>query len=89
MKFNWKVRFKNRVFWLAVIPSILLIAQVISGIFGFDIAVDAIGEQAALLVNSIFSFLFIIGLVNDPTTDGLEDSEQAMTYSEPRRKYVE
>lgn len=89
MKFNWKIRMKNKIFWLTIIPAFLLVVQVISGIFGFEIAVDAIGEQAALLVNSIFSLLFIVGIANDPTTEGLEDSKQAMDYEEPRKRYVE
>lgn len=85
MKINWKVRIKNKIFWLTVIPSILLVIQVIGSILGFDFAVDVVGEKAALLVNSVFSLLFILGLVNDPTTEGLEDSKQSLDYEEPKK----
>lgn len=84
MKINWKVRIKNKIFWLTAIPALLLVIQVIGSIFGADIAVDAIGEKFALLVNSVFSLLFILGLVNDPTTEGIQDSKKALTYDEPK-----
>ncbi|MDY5974640.1 phage holin [Streptococcus hyovaginalis] len=34
--------------------------------------------------NTIMAILTLIGAVNDPTTKGLTDSENAMTYDEPK-----
>lgn len=38
---NWKVRLKNKLFWLAIIPALLLLAQVVAGLFGFTLELEA------------------------------------------------
>lgn len=86
MKINWKVRIKNKNFWLTVIPAFLLFLQVALGIFGIDLDFGDIGNKLIALVNAAFGFLTILGIVNDPTTEGMEDSELAMTYEEPKPK---
>jgi len=35
------------------------------------------------VVNALFTVLAIIGVVNDPTTNGLSDSVRAMGYDKP------
>lgn len=87
MKINWKVRIKNKNFWLTVIPAFLLFLQVALGIFGIDLDFGDIGNKLIALVNAAFGFLTILGIVNDPTTEGMEDSELAMTYEEPKPKH--
>lgn len=84
MKINWKVRFKNKNFWLTIIPAILLLAQVIMGLFGVKIDVGDVGNKLIDVVNSIFAVLALLGIVTDPTTKGISDSEQAMTYTKPK-----
>lgn len=84
MKINWKVRLKNKNFWLTVIPAILLLAQVILAVFGVRIDVGEIGNKLIDIVNSVFAVLAILGIVTDPTTAGISDSEQAMTYTKPK-----
>lgn len=84
MKINWKVRLYNKMFWLAIIPAILLVAQIVTGWFGVNLAADLIGQEATKLVNAVFAVLVILGVVNDPTTERLSDSEQARTYKKPR-----
>ncbi|MBD7984395.1 phage holin [Sporosarcina sp. Sa2YVA2] len=86
MKINWKVRIKNKMFWLAMVPAFLLVAQIVSGWFGYELAADLIGEEAANFINAVFGLLVIIGVVVDPTTDGVDDSDQAMRYQEPKKK---
>ncbi|MDW0113754.1 phage holin [Sporosarcina saromensis] len=86
MKINWKVRLKNKYFWLAMVPAFLLVAQIVTGWFGYELAANAIGDEAANFINAVFALLVILGVVVDPTTDGMEDSEQAMRYKEPKRK---
>ena len=34
---NWKVRIRNKNFWLALIPAVLLLVQVVAAVFGFTI----------------------------------------------------
>ncbi|CUL63390.1 conserved exported hypothetical protein [Listeria monocytogenes] len=75
MKVNWKVRMKSKVFWVSVIPLILVLAQQLLGWFGVTIPVDTINKQALDFVNSVFLLLGVLGVVNDPTTQGTSDSE--------------
>ena len=85
MAINWKVRVKNKMFWLALIPAILLVVQVIAAPFGYDFDFVVLNQQLAAIINSVFALLVIIGIPVDMTTDGFGDSEQALTYTEPRK----
>ena len=84
MKINWKVRIKNKVFWLALIPALLLLAQVVAAVFGIDLNLDALGDKLLAVVNALFAVLTILGVVTDPTTAGISDSRQAMEYDKPK-----
>ena len=79
---NWKVRVKNKAFWVALIPAILLLVQVVAGVFGYTLD---LGNKLLEVVNALFAVLAILGIVTDPTTAGVSDSEQAMTYTEPKK----
>ncbi len=83
---NWIVRFKNKAFWIALIPAILLLVQVVAAVFGFTLDLGDLGNKLLDVVNALFAVLTILGIVVDPTTAGTGDSEQAMTYTEPKRK---
>lgn len=85
MKINWTVRLKNKTFWLAIIPALLLLAQQICGLFGFSLDVSGISEQLVSIVGTAFAVLALLGVVNDPTTATLSDSTQAMTYDKPKQ----
>lgn len=84
MKINWKVRIKNKVFWLALVPAVLLLIQVVAAVFGIDLNLDALGDKLLAVVNALFAVLTILGVVTDPTTAGVSDSKQAMEYDKPR-----
>lgn len=84
MKINWKVRIKNKVFWLALVPAVLLLIQVVAAVFGIDLNLDALGDKLLAVVNALFAVLTILGIVTDPTTAGVSDSKQAMEYEKPR-----
>lgn len=84
MKINWKVRIKNKNFWLTVIPAFLLLVQVVLAVFGVTIDIGEIGNKLIAVVNAAFGVLAILGIVTDPTTKGVSDSEQAMTYDKPK-----
>lgn len=87
MKINWRVRAKNKTFWLTVIPAVLLIVQIITGWFNYDFAADIVGDEAARLVNAVFAVLVILGIVVDPTVDGIRDSTQARRYLTPKKEH--
>lgn len=81
MKINWKIRFKNKVFLSA------LFALVVSFVFDllamFDVF-PAISESMVMqLANIVLMILAGIGVISDPTTAGMNDSERALAYSEP------
>lgn len=82
---NWKVRFANKNFWLEAIPALLLLIQVVLNVFGVQFDFGDIGNKLLAVVNAVFGFLTILGVVTDPTTHGIGDSERAMTYDTPYR----
>lgn len=86
MKINWKVRVKNKIFWLAIVPALLMLVQVVASVFGFELNLGAIGDKLIALVNAVFSVLAILGVVADPTTAGMSDSTQAMSYEKPKEE---
>ena len=81
---NWKVRIRNRNFWLALIPAVLLLAQSVAAALGFRLQLGDLGDKLLAIVNNLFALLAILGIVNDPTTAGISDSENAMTYKTPK-----
>lgn len=85
MKINWLVRVKNKAFWVALIPTILLLAQQVCGMFGVDIKIANLQDNLLSIVGTLFTLLAILGIVVDPTTDGISDSNLAMTYEEPKK----
>ena len=84
MKINWMVRAKNKAFWVALIPAVLLLIQGIAAVFGYTINMGELGDKLIAVVNALFVVLSILGIVADPTTKGIADSEQALTYKEPK-----
>lgn len=81
---NWQVRIKNKAFWLSLIPAVLLLVQVIAAVFGFELDLGDIGNKLLDAVNALFAVLAILGIVTDPTTAGVGDSAQALTYDKPK-----
>lgn len=77
-KINWMVRFKSKAFWLALIPALFLLIQAIGAPFGYDWDFVILNQQLAAVVNAAFAVLAIVGVVADPTTDGLTDSERVL-----------
>lgn len=81
---NWVVRIKNKNFWLAFIPAVLLLVQTVAAVFGYSLDFGDLGNRLVAVVNAVFGVLVILGVVNDPTTAGMSDSKQARTYSSPK-----
>lgn len=81
---NWRVRFKNKNFWLSFIPAILLLVQVTANVFGYNFDFGDLGNKLIAVVNAVFVVLSLLGVVTDPTTAGVSDSERALTYTQPK-----
>lgn len=82
---NWKVRIRNKQFWLAIIPALLILIQMIAAVFGATLDFEQLSGKLIAVVNAAFTVLAILGIVTDPTTDGISDSKQAMTYDTPKK----
>lgn len=81
---NWIVRLKNRNFWIALIPAVLLLVQAVAAVFGYSLDLGEIGNRMIAVVNAVFGVLVVLGVVNDPTTAGISDSKQARGYNFPK-----
>lgn len=81
---NWKVRLKNKSFWIALIPALLLLIQAVAYVFGFSLDLSEMGDKLLAVVNALFAVLALLGIVTDPTTAGVSDSAQALTYEKPK-----
>lgn len=80
---NWKVRIKNKAFWVAIIPALALVAQAVAALFGYTLDLSTTVGKVLAVVDAVFAVLVILGVVNDPTTAGISDSERAKGYEEP------
>lgn len=82
MNINWKVRIKNPVFWITVIPAVVTCVYTVLGALGI---VPALTENMVLdIMTVVITALTALGVLVDPTTKGLSDSHMAMTYKAPR-----
>ena len=81
MKINWKVRFKNKV-WLGSFLS-LVIGFIYSLLALFDVFPAVTQNLVVQLLNQLLTFLGLIGVIVDPTTAGVGDSDRAMGYEDP------
>ena len=71
LKINFLARAKNKLFWMTLIPALFLLVE--------------LQGRVVAAVDALFAVLVILGVVVDPTTEGLGDSAQAMTYTEPKK----
>ena len=79
---NWKVRFKNRTFLAALLALVVTFVYDLLAIVGI---VPSVEESVVMsLINTVLTLLVGVGVLVDPTTHGLGDSEQAMTYEQPK-----
>ena len=78
MKINWKARLKNKAFLITFITLIIAFVYQVLGMFDVvpSISEDSLVNFLTILIN----ILATLGVVVDPTTDGIKDSDRAMTY---------
>lgn len=85
---NWSVRLRNKTWVIAFVSQIMIVAQmVLEGMNMLGWTSLSLSEQVQnevlMLINGIFIILSMLGIVQDPTTKGINDSERAMTYKDP------
>ncbi len=83
---NWKVRVLNKTFWITLVPALALLLQTFLAVFGVKLELGDTTDKLLVFINALFAVLMIVGIVNDPTTSGISDSERAMTYETPNNQ---
>lgn len=79
---NWKLRLQNKTTLTAIILAAVALVYQVLGMFG---VVPSISEsQIVEVVGMGINLLCLLGIVTDPTTKGVGDSDQALTYDKPR-----
>lgn len=73
-RIDWKARLRNKAFWLAMIPALFLLLQRIGTLLGVEINFELVGQQIKGIAEAAFSLLIILGIVVDPSTEGVTDS---------------
>lgn len=89
MKINWSVRLKSKKFWLTAVPAALLLAQTVAVPFGYNFDIAKIGTELTAVINAVFALLAVLGVVIDPTTAGVGDSETAMNNEIKSKKQLQ
>ncbi len=77
-KINWMVRIQNKAFWLSLIPAVLLLIQVVAAVFGYQLDLGELGNRMLAVVNALFAVLAVLGVITDPTTSGVCDSDRVL-----------
>ena len=75
-KINWRVRLRNKTFWLTLVPLLVLLTQ--------QIGLNWVPKNWESIFGTVMAILTVVGVINDPTTVGVKDSEQALAYYEPK-----
>ena len=80
-KINWMVRIQNKAFWLSLIPAVMLLIQVVAAVFGYQLDLGELGNRLLAVVNALFAVLAVLGVITDPTTSGVCDSDNVLCAS--------
>lgn len=75
-KINWKLRLQRKSFWVALIGLVAILSQ--------QLGIKFLPDNVAEITNTILAIGVLVGIINDPTTAGLTDSNQALDYTEPK-----
>ena len=76
-KINWRVRLRNKTFWLTLVPLLVLLSQ--------QLGLNWVPENWESIFGTVMAILTVVGIINDPTTAGIKDSEHALAYYEPKK----
>nr|DAO67820.1 MAG TPA: holin [Caudoviricetes sp.] len=76
MNINLKLRLQHKSFWVALVGLVVLLSQ--------QLGVKIFPDNIADITNTVLAIGVLVGVINDPTTAGLGDSAQALTYEAPK-----
>lgn len=81
MKINWKLRLQNKVTLMTLLLTTVAFVYQILGILGVTPRVTE--DQVTQLVTIAINLAAVLGIIVDPTTQGINDSDRAMNYDVP------
>ncbi|RKW15659.1 MAG: phage holin [Catonella sp.] len=76
MNINWKLRLQHKSFWVALIGLLVILSQ--------QLGIKFLPDNVADITNTILAIGVLVGVITDPTTAGLSDSNQALGYDKPK-----
>lgn len=76
MNINWKLRLQHKSFWVALIGLLVILSQ--------QLGIKFLPDNIADITNTILAIGVLVGVITDPTTAGLDDSNQALGYEKPK-----
>jgi phi LC3 family holin len=79
---NWKVRLQSGSWWMGIISAVVVAVFAILKIFKVETSVTA--DEIMNVAMLVLMIPAAIGITTDPTTKGVSDSEQALTYDSPK-----
>ena len=83
MNINWKLRFQNKVSLTAIVLAVIALVYQVLGICGI---VPAVSQDTLIqLAGAVINLFVLLGIVVDPTTEGISDSQRAMGYEKPNK----
>lgn len=82
MNINWKLRFQNKTTLMAIILALVALVYQVLGLF--DVVPKISQDELTTVIGMVINLLCLLGIVVDPTTDGVSDSARALTYDTPR-----
>lgn len=82
MNINWKVRVKSGPFWLGIASAVIMAVFYILNLCG--VVTNVTAGQIIEVVQLLLLIPASIGIISDPTTKGVQDSQIAMSYTVPK-----
>lgn len=91
MNINWGIRIKNVSFWVSIALAIFTPILAYMGLTAQDLTTwSALGDMLLSAIKNPYILLMVAvsvyNAVVDPTTTGITDSANALTYTEPNKK---
>ena len=84
MKINWKLRLQNKATLTALVMALVALVYQVLGVCGVVPRVSQ--DQVTTIISIVINILCLLGIVVDPTTDGIGDSARALSYEKPRKE---
>lgn len=86
MNINWSVRLKNPYFWIGLLGVILTAMGVEpSTLTSWTAVINSLKSFISNPYMIVSVIVAVLGVINDPTTKGITDSTQALSYTKPKK----